>query len=1013
MKKIIAALAAVSLASAIAGGFAATSFAAETPTTASGQTILSDGEWTIGQGETPVYGKKYSVPVATVKINGQDVVADSYVVKPDGSNTSGDITLSMAGKYTVVYSAKSGGKLYKTEKTFEVNAPFISGGEKSSYEFGTYTNYGSSSNNTGYLLKIAEREEITFNKLIDFNALTKGDELIRLFILPQVQGAADFDRLILTFTDSADSSITLTVVLDRVVQSKWPGSDSLSYVKAAGNGQELTGIENYGSSNEKIDVNNEWGACVPVSFTAMNDQNGATIVPSDMRFTMSFDKEENILKARGIVVTDFDDAKYYKTLWKGFPSGKAKLSVSASGLNSETANVVVTGVFGLDFSETTVEDETAPIITVDTDYDMLPAGKVGIPYSIPSATALDDYSGVCDVETKVAYAYGTNEVVTVKISDGKIIPEYIGEYTVIYSAKDGYGNLAEKKFTFNVKKELAEITINIPEYCEYTLGDTLSVLTPTTSGGSGKIKITTKVTLDGEEVALDNGKVKLDAEGEWKVYYRATDYLNNTAEEEIELVVESPEGPVFAATPELPEILVDGSGYVIPEYYAEDYSSGKCEYKLCNVTIVDALGKKVMASGDRYVARANRHGDLVTFVFECNGAQSEEFKVPVIMPKTVKGGKNVLDVTKYFYGTGFEVTTTSTDAKITATQSGDIGWTFGNALLAEIFSIDIHTNPEKTYFEGLRIALTDAKDAANTIEAMLDYVKGKTYLTVNGESVEISGGFNPYTAATITLSYSGGIFAVGNTEIEVTKRADGGEFGGFKSEKAYLSVEMLGASVGAEYDVRAINLHKFNSNSADYTDPSIYIDGKYGGSFNLGGTYVIPAAFAGDVLAPETTITLNVYDPDGKIVRDVKGKKLENVDPSKDYEIELSKYGQYRVLYNASEVEWWNRSKLFQYMVSVYDGEAPEITFAQTPAMTAKVGDTYVLPKYTVTDNVSAAEDIAVACYVVNTQGKLVKLKDNAFKFSVSGKYVFRIIAIDEQGNTAIKDITVIVSDKE
>ena len=1011
-KQIIAALAAVSVAAAIAGGIAAkTGFAADTP--ASGQIISVDGEWTIAQGETPVYGKKFVIPAATVKIDGKDAVAEAYVVTPEGKNVSGDeITLSKAGRYTIVYTVNEGGKLYKTEKTFEVDAPFVSTGEKSSFEYGTYTDYGSTVNNTGYLLKIAEREEVTFNKLVNFGELSKNDKLLDLFILPETQGTADFDRLIIKFTDSVDSGITLTVALDRVSQSKWPGSDSLSYVKAAGNGQEITGMEYFGASNEIIHVNDEWGAGVPVSFTAMNDQSGKTIVPSEMSFGISFDKDENILKARGVSVTDFDDAKYYKTLWKGFPSGKAKVSFSASGLNSETANIVVTEIFGLDFSETTVKDETAPDITVNTDYEVLPDGKVGEAYPIPSASAVDDYSGVCDVEIKAVYAYGTDKAVTIRISDGKIVPEYVGEYALIYSAKDGYGNYSEKVYSFAAKNEIPEIIVVAPEYGEYVLGDVLDVLNAETSGGSGRIDLVKKVTLDGEEVPVKNGKVKLDAAGEWKVIYGATDYLGNFAEKTVVLSVVAPEKPVFASEPVLPQIMVDGSGYTIPEYYAEDYSSGKCEYKLCDITITDAYGKKKMTSGERYVARANQNGDFVTFAYECDGEKAaKEIKVPVITPKTSKGGKNVLDVTKFFYGTGFSATASSTDVTIAATENGNSVWTFGNALLAEIFSIDFHTVPDKSDFKGLKVTLTDASDKTNAVSATLDYSKGKTYLTVNGNSIEISGGFGSFTATTIKLSYSNKTFSVGNTEIEVKTRDDGAEFAGFNSDKAYLAVTTVGAKKGAAYDVRAINLHRFNSGTADYTEPSVYVGGEYGGSFDLGGTYVIPAAFAGDVLAPETSLTLSVYAPSGKIARDKNGKKLENVDPSVDYEISLDEYGQYRIAYDAAEVDWWNRSKPFQYMVTVYDGAKPTITFAETPARTAKVGDVYVVPKFEVKDNVTAADKIAVGAYVVNSEGKVIKLDGNAFKFKASGKYTFRIIAIDEQGNTAIEQFTVAVSE--
>ena len=1011
-KQIIAILSAVTIASAVTGGiFAYKGVAENLPSVG---IVAEDGEWTINGLETsPEYGKAFDLPTATVTANGKTATATAYVAAPDGKNYSGDsITISKSGKYTVVFSATIDDKLYKTERTFTVDAPFISTGEKSSFEYTTYTKYDCTSENTGFLLKIAEREEVTFNKLIDFDALTKNDKLLRLFVTPKTQGTADFDRLIMKFTDSADSDVTLTVVLDRVVLSKWPGSDSLSYIKAAGNGQELTGVESYGSTNEKIHVNDEWGAGVPVSFTAMNDQNKMTIVPSFMAFDLSYDKDENILKSRGVTVTDFDDAKYYKTLWKGFPSGKAKLSVSASGYNSETADIMITDVFGLDFLQTTISDETAPQITVNTDYEQMPAAKTDKEYVIPTATAMDDYSGVCDVAVKVVYDYGTGKDVAIKVKDGKIIPEYAGEYTIIYETKDGYGNVATKTYKFEAKEKIDGITATIPEYGEYTLGDYLTVYTPIFSGGSGKIELVEKVTLDGGEKEIAGGKVKLDASGKWKINYFATDYIGNEFKKTIELNVVTPDKPVFAGTPNLPEIMIDGSGYIIPEYYAEDYSSGKCEYKLCDVVVTDSLGKKRMSGGERYVARADKNGDFVTFAYECNGEKkAEEIKVPVITPKTMINGRKTLDMTKYFYGTGFIAVANATEIGIEATEDGDVSWKFGNSLLAEIFSIDFHTVPDKSNFDGVKLTLTDSSDKSNAVSATLAYKRGKTYLSVNDTAIEISGGFGSFAATTIKLEYSDKIFKVGNVEIPVATRNDGVKFDGFKSDKINLEVTALGAKKGSKYDVRAINLHKFNNNDSDYTEPAVYVSGSYGGSYDLGKTYILPAAFAGDVMAPETELTLNVYDPNGKIVRDINGKKLENADPTKEYEISLESYGQYRVEYTAKEINWWNRSKPFQYMITVYDGDDPEITLNETPKYTAKVGETWTLPKFTVKDNVTAADKIAVGRYVYNAEGKMIKLDGNLFRFGESGKYKFRIIATDEQGNTAVKEIVVTVTD--
>lgn len=166
-KQLITLLATVTIASAAIGGVCVyKSVASEnvSPT----QTVVSDGEWTInGLEKTPVYGEKFSLPEATVKIDGEDVSAEVYVCLPSGRNVSDDeILISETGNYKAVFSVERNGKLYKTERSFSVNAPFISAGAKSSFEYGTYTEYGCESGNTGY-----------YNQLINWQQFLNGGEL--------------------------------------------------------------------------------------------------------------------------------------------------------------------------------------------------------------------------------------------------------------------------------------------------------------------------------------------------------------------------------------------------------------------------------------------------------------------------------------------------------------------------------------------------------------------------------------------------------------------------------------------------------------------------------------------------------------------------------------------------------------------------------------------------------------------------------------------------------------------
>ena len=86
------------------------------------------------------------------------------------------------------------------------------------------------------------------------------------------------------------------------------------------------------------------------------------------------------------------------------------------------------------------KDEVAPKISIDEKYNALPNGVVGCNYPIPEATANDQISGDCKVDTKVYFNYGTNKQVDVQIKNGKFACSQTGTYTIEFTAKDAVGN---------------------------------------------------------------------------------------------------------------------------------------------------------------------------------------------------------------------------------------------------------------------------------------------------------------------------------------------------------------------------------------------------------------------------------------------------------------------------------------------------------------------------------------------------------------------------------------------
>ena len=132
------------------------------------------------------------------------------------------------------------------------------------------------------------------------------------------------------------------------------------------------------------------------------------------------------------------------------------------------------------------------------------------------------------------------------------------------------------------------------------------------------------------------------------------------------------------------------------------------------------------------------------------------------------------------------------------------------------------------------------------------------------------------------------------------------------------------------------------------------------------------------------------------------------VDPTKEYSFVADKYGKYTVRYSAEDTSG-NKQPL-QYAINVEDDVPPDIVFAGEFAAEAKVGDVLVIPEFTVSDNLGGEVTVYKYCYTSN--GVLVSIPENSnsIKCRYEGGYEFRIFAVDETGNIAVKTAQIVVS---
>ncbi len=999
--------------------------------------ISADAEnWSDEQiAESYTYGTEFSIPEKTVTVGGKTEKATASVVLPDGSATyAAKITLNRTGSYRVNYSATVNGKVYSETHEFRVISPLFSHSDKSSVGYGKVIDYDnvSETETSGLIVSLSQGDEFTFNQFIDASSLTSATTFLKLFALTGTKGSAEFARFNIMLYDSEDPSVYVKIVAKQRDRNETVAQYGQTHVFAGANGQDMVGDE-----NGTVHINDEIGQLINHTFDGQHkiyvgkDDSGniimqalnlhADALPMDIRFdyeskgiyivNKTYNRKGDFNGNEMKFVTDLDNPKYYSNLFAGFPSGKIKLGISAGAYNAATARFCISDVFGMDITATELNDVNAPEITVNTDYEEMPAAKIGTGYPVPSASAKDDYTKNCDVEVKVYYNYMGETPISVNIRDGKFVPAKEGFYAIVYRTSDDAGNKAEKVLWVRAENEIPALSVAVTGAYdrEVSLGEIILPAKVTVTGGSGISTIKYYASTNGvEEIEATNGFIP-EKEDVWTIKAVATDYIGNTASASYEITASRSDLPILTDNVVLQKIYVSGAAYVLPVAYVKDYSSGVRENKLCDVEIEDANGKNTYKAGDKFTPKVTGDYGEIKVSYKYNGTTFTTETIPAIRPYT--DGMS-LRADNYFYGEGLVKTATADGMSIKTPQKTDkASFLFANTLIAEDFSIAIRSIATRTNFDEIRITLTDAEnyDASATVR----FINGGDYVmfVVGDSSLRIEKTFSEVND--FPIGYKKGYFTLDKTQMEVKSTDNGEAFNGF-GEKVYLSVEFIGAKTQAELLVVSINDCPFTQATDDVISPKHVINGASGGNAPKDSLYVLPSITVGDVFSPNVTATLSVRDADGKFVTDENGLKLQSVDPFKEYTIKLTEYGRYRIIYTIGEDEEFNPTpniQTRQYTLTVFDEMPPEITLTSGYTKTVKVGEYIILPDIKVSDNVSAEENITIVKMVINPNGRQIHLTEgNAVRALYEGVYEIQIVATDEIGNMNLIKLYVTVT---
>ncbi len=972
-------------------------------------------------------GETLNVQDATITMNGQSYGATAFVRFPDGRTVSKDsVALSQDGEYTLIYKANTASGVVKKEIEFFVTSQSFSVGDGSSFSYGT--NGYLDENTKGVSVSLARGQMFTYNKVLKLDDNTADSPVIKWYCTPTANGSAEITNIYVRLTDPYDVENFVEVAY-KSNSSYW----GYTYVSASANGQPSAGLEaiNAGASGAFEFEDNFWrlhraGDTQHSHYYGFNSRTSFTGgVPADLeRYDKTFVENyqslyldyaqkrvhttalpPKVYGGRSLVI-DLDEPLFFEdNLWKGFSKGEAILSLYATGYNATSFNFFITEIDGQDLSKTGVLNEIPPQITVDYgkfSEDNLPKAVVGKPFTVFGAVAEDEFNGAVACQPTIYYNYGSSMQSTLSVKDGKFTPMREGMYSIVYTAKDAFGNTAQKEVQIEaiVRNELV-----------YSFSSEKKVFDVASEVRVADILI--ENALDGATVTMracrkeDTLVYEIDEEtksffplyaGKYVIEYIYTDHIE-TQTLGYEITVNTIEKPLFLGEANLPRYLLKDCSYNFADFYAYDFLGGTKTVK-ADVT-VKVEGQTVSENGT-YKPTALTPVEVVYTATNKNGTAQKSYVIPVV--DTGYGKLNGLKLSAYLQGEAFTSLAAETYISYKTNKAKAMD---GKATLQmitsgclDVFDVSFNVHSGANNFNGIAISLINPADGADVVSVM--YKKTET-----GSDIIVRRGLIAYTG-TANSSFDGekefGVSVVNGNVV-----FDGSDLKIPVSElfadfpKLFFTDITL-TEITGEAGIKVQKLMNQTMGSLNFEEVApIVLLPELKVKYLLGEDIVIPQIQVYDFVDPNATLTASVTFSNGDYVTAEDGTVLsaEKYDPAKSYVIKADSYLSCYLSIKTFDYTG-NQSKPMSAL-SVTDVTPPTIT-VDSQKKTCSVGDTVTLAAYTATDDYS---DISVSVFVFSPDGRVVLCEENSFVATQKGSYRVVYYVTDKNGNCTFAEYTV------
>lgn len=967
--------------------------------------------------DMPTIGKTYfSTPNGLVKATyGEVVFPDRNARKP------GRHTLNIPGKYKVSYYDDNN---HSYVKEFVVR--------KNIYEDGSgvtssYYNALPVSGLPGIEVTLVSGSSFKFNKTVNIHSFKNG-----------MVDVIDFYPIFRENKDDIPAASFCTVKLvDAYDSSKfleiytWCDKSSAPYYAGAGAAfQNFTGLEYNPNRPDKINCVFEGVSYnkhvttryqVVDAYGVWGSMNDNTTLKRDKGCAFTWNLNNNQVWWSGTnskLITDLDAVEVYDSnplnIDEYFTTGEVYAQFECFGFNSTSMKVEIPSILGMSgtkLKDGIVEDTTGPSIVTKFLKDK---NSVTIfkdqKFYIPTDVQVNDFNYYGDLKSTIYYNYGQPDQFIVNSSD-YFIPTLLGNYSLVYSAKDSFGNETKKVVALNCVAN-NPFEFNEDKVTSLEAATTNAIPALNVKGKNGEVNVKAyAVDPKGKRVSLNLNESKDSYDltplyiGEYEIVYEINDAFYSTSYTYKVNSVDT--GKVFFdKKPMVYPSYIKGASYSIePLVGLKATENGPVEVETNPYIAFDSDNFTKISDPNKFTITGS---STVKFKFMTGNI---EYRTDTIEIVDVNFGKRSVEkrYAPYFQGDYVNSSEESSSLKYEFDKAGEMSFinfiSFANYAFNYSFT--------ETTGANIEVRLSNYQDSNNYVSATVERVTSSTYQAtisqVNENGVTKSVGFFNSTEKTNDIS-----IVMQGTRLYINDYVSLDLSRDFE-----LSVLSVITKSACTIDVEKINNQgMLKATKMIENGPQVYYERRTG-SFDIDSEFKVSSCVASCVLSPVLfeDVKISVFDNEGNNVKSVDDVLLNLASANREYTIYLSECGQYKVNYiisaegsTRSGADKITNDKVY-YIVNVDDVIDPVVTFDDHSTLEIKVGQVVKVRSYTVSDNHTAKDKLKVVVMVMDDHFNIMESGYNVATYAFQKVGTFKVVAyvFDEYGNYSSDSYTVIV----